>query len=209
MSESPGQITNLLIAAHAGTPGAFDELIGLVYHQLRQIAGTQRVLRGQDHFLKKTALVHEAYIRLFTRDMETWENRSCFFWAASRAMHDILVEEARRICAQKRGGGRKFAAITEDVAVQQREESKELISFDEALTQLREVAPGSADVVMLRFFGGLSHRETAEMLGIAHSTVRTRWIFARAWLHRYLTEKKPGLDGTEANTSIGILRLIR
>lgn len=184
MSESPGQITILLRAAHDGKPGAVNELVGLIYGELRKIAQHQHGLNSLKDGPQPTALVHEAYLRLFGKEVTKWEDRHHFFWAASRAMRDILVEEARRHSAQKRGGDRKRVELSENLAL--REQSEQLLELNEIIDRLAGALPEAANVVVLHFFGGLTHQEIAELLNISLATVRRRWGFAKTWIHREL-----------------------
>ena len=185
---SVGDITVILKAVREGVPGAAQELIRTVHSELRELAHGQRTERGPSRMLQTTALVNEAYLRLFQRTEPSWENRHHFFWAASRAMHDVLVEQARHHAAYKRGGGQRTIALSDDVAIA--EQSQDLLNLSEALSRLQEFAPEPANVVMLRFFGGLSHEDCAEVLGVSEITVRRRWAFAKAWLHEALCNKK-------------------
>lgn len=186
MSEPSGDVTVLLRAVQAGRPGAVNELIALIYGELRRIAQGQPGLHRLKSPERPTALVHEAFLRLFGKKSIQWEDRHHFFWAASRAMRDILVEEARRFAAQKRGGDRKRVDLSDDMGL--RGQSQQLIELNEALDRLGQDVPEAAEVVMLHFFGGLTHEEAAELLGVSHATVRRRWTFARAWLKGELAE---------------------
>lgn len=183
---SVGDITVILKAVREGVPGAAQELIRTVQSELRELAHGQRNRQGPSRTLQTTALVNEAYLRLFRRTEPSWENRHHFFWAASRAMHDVLVEQARHHAAQKREGGRKAFAISDDIAMV--EQSQDLLDLSEALARLQEFAREPAEVVMLRFFGGLTHEDCAEILGVSEITVRRRWAFAKAWLRAALAD---------------------
>lgn len=178
-------LTRLLSGVHEGQPGAADQLMKLVYSELRQIAQRKMTQLPASHTLQPTALVHEAFIRLFGNDKPSWENRHHFFWAAARAMRDILVERARQHRAQKRGGDRTRVELTENLTLTI--ESDELVALNEAIERLGNTNAAAARVVMLRFFGGLNHDQTASALGISSATVRRLWTFARAWLHKELT----------------------
>lgn len=185
-------LTTLLGAVHDGQPGAADELMQLVYNELHQIAQHKMGQMCVGHTLQTTALVHEAFLRLFGSGKPSWENRHHFFWAAARAMRDILVERARRHKTQKRGGDRTRVELTEDLTVTV--ESEELLALNEAIDRLQKTNAEAAQVVMLRFFGGLDHDQAAAVLGVSSATVRRRWTFARAWLHKDLThvQDNPG-----------------
>ena len=182
---SPGEVTVLLRAVAEGQPGAADDLLTLVYGELRSIARREMSRAVPDELLQPTALVHEAYVRLFGKTVLDWKNRGHFYWAAARAMRDILVEHARRCQAIKRGGNRRRVAFDEDVAVWQ--QSEQLLTLSEALERLEQAHPQHARVVLLRMFGGLNHEETAALIGVSEQTVRRRWTFARAWLHRAIS----------------------
>ena len=191
MSDCPvGTLTTVLKAVQQGTPGAVHELVHLIYEELRSLAKRQRNQSPARGLLQTTELVHEAYLKLFRQTEPTWENRRHFFWGAARAMHDVLVEEARRCKAKKRGGDRKRIEMTDDLAVWR--ESQQLLYLSEAIGRLKEASTDLADVVMLHFFGGLSHDECAQILDLSVSTVRRRWSLARAWLRRELKEADVG-----------------
>ena len=186
MSTIPaGAITGILRAVHEGKPGAPQELIHLIQEELRRLARTQKSRAPATQSLQTTALVNEAYLRLFHKSEPTWDDRHHFFWAASRAMHDILVERARRYARQKRGGEFNRVDLPEEVALQR--QSQNLLELSEAVARLAQVAPEPAQVVMLRFFGGLTHDQCAEVLGVSDATVRRRWTFAKAWLRKELS----------------------
>ncbi len=184
MSESLGPVTVLLRAVQDGKPGAVNELVGLIYGELRSIAQRQPGLNYVKDGPQPTALVHEVYLRLFGKDAIKWEDRHHFFWAASRAMRDILVEEARRCSAQKRGGNRKRVELSNNIAL--REQSERLLELDEILDRLAKALPEAANVVLLHFFGGLGHQQIADLLGVSTATVRRRWAFAKTWIRREL-----------------------
>jgi RNA polymerase sigma factor (TIGR02999 family) len=170
----------------AGNAEARDRLFSIVYHDLRRIARSH--LRGQaTGTLGTTAMVNEAYLRLAGPNVGPWQDRAHFFAVASRAMRQILVDQARRKLAQKRGGG---AAVTSLDSRHAAEEPRllELIELDDALGRLAALSERLARIVELRFFGDLSELETAEALGINERTVRRDWRKARAFLHHILRE---------------------
>ena len=187
-------LTALLAAVHDGQPNAADELMKLVYGELHQIAQAKMGQMCVGHTLQTTALVHEAFLRLFGSEKPSWENRHHFFWAAARAMRDILVERARRHKTQKRGGDRTRVELTDDLTLTV--ESEELLALNEAIDRLDKVNPEAGRVVMLRFFGGLDHDQTAASLGVSSATVRRRWTFARAWLHKELSQDQDNHGAT-------------
>ncbi len=176
--EIDGDVTVLLRAVKDGTPGAADRLMSLVYENLKKIARNRAVVSG-DGF-EATTLVHEAYLRLFGKDDISWENRHHFFWAAARAMRDILVERARRQGAEKRGGGKRTVRLDDDVP--HAGEAESLLDIHEAIGRLEKVHPDAAHLVILRFFAGLTREQVAEVTGLSSSAVWREWNFAKAWL---------------------------
>lgn len=177
------EITDLLQSVEAGSPGALDRLIPLVYEELRALAsGYLRGERG-DHTLQTTALVHEAYLRLVDQQRTTWRNRRHFFGIAALAMRRILVDAARRRGAAKRDLGRP---ITLDEDLDAGRDDREILGVDEALEELARLDPRQARVVELRYFAGLTIEDTAEALDVSPATVKREWHTARAWLAREL-----------------------
>ncbi len=179
------EISGLLLAWRAGDRDALDRLLPLVYDELRGIA--HRQLRGEhpERSLGTTGLVHEAYLKLVDQTRVDWADRGHFFGVAARAMRHILVDQARRRSALKRGGAPKRVSLT-DVPVALEERSDTLIALDEALTELARVDERLSRVVECRFFGGLTEEETAEALGVTARTVRRDWTKAKGWLQRAL-----------------------
>src|SRR5262245_26427209 len=174
-------VTHLLLAWREGDRGAFDRLVPMVYAELRRLA--HRYMQGErsGHLLQTTALVHEAYFRLVGLDRD-WEGRGHFFAVAAQVMRQILVDFARRRGAGKRGGG--AVAVPLDEAAISLERAEELIRLDDALQALARLDERKARIVELRFFGGLTIEETAEVLGLSHATVERDLKLARAWLQR-------------------------
>lgn len=180
------QISLLLERAGKGDRGALDELIPLVYDELRRIASryVRKERSGQD--LQVTALVNEAYIRLIGQRDVTWQNRSHFFGVAANMMRRILVDHARTAKADKRGGGVACVSLNdENVPVHQR--SADIVALDDALGRLANRDPKLARLVELRYFAGLTTKEVADVLGVSVSTVEREWVAARAWLYRAMT----------------------
>lgn len=181
-----GNVTVLLERAGSGDAAATNELVPLVYDELRRLAAQHLSRERPDHTLQPTALVHEAYLRLVGSRDVTWENRAHFFGAAAIAIRRILTDHARARGSAKRGGGVGRTRLDE-VSIAAPEAGVDLISLDEALDRLAATDPQMAKVVELRFFGGMSAEETAFALGISPSTVARDWQFARVWLRRELS----------------------
>jgi RNA polymerase sigma factor (TIGR02999 family) len=179
-------VTQILEAIEQGAPQAADQLLPLVYRELRQLAAHKLAQEPPGQTLDATALVHEAYLRLVgTEDTRRWESRGRFFAAAAEAMRRILVDKARRKRSGKRGGKR----VRQDVEESQLaapEVSDDLLAVDEALTGLTAADPQAAELVKLRYFAGLSIPEAAKALGISSRTADRLWVYARAWLHEAL-----------------------
>lgn len=190
-SRPAGELTQILEAISAGDRDAADRLLPLVYDELRALAGARMARERAGHTLQPTALVHEAYLRLFGKVAPRWENRAHFFGAAAEAMRRILIERARRQARLKRGGARERIPLTE-IAGEQTLDAEELLSLDRALDQLEAKDPAMARVVKLRYFAGLTVDETAAALDVGSRTVDRHWTAARAWLQRELTRSLSG-----------------
>jgi RNA polymerase sigma factor (TIGR02999 family) len=175
-------VTRILSAIEQGDPRAAEQLLPLVYDELRRLAAQRLAQEKPGQTLQATALVHEAYLRLV--DQETarrWESRGHFFAAAAEAMRRILVENARRRGRQKRGGGRARAELLEaDLAVE--DPPDEVLAIDEALERLAAEDPQAAELVKLRYFAGLSVEEAGQALGMSRATAYRHWTYARAWV---------------------------
>lgn len=190
---TPGSpISGLLLEWRQGNPRALDELMPLVYDELRRLADRYLHRERSGHTLQATALVHEAYVRLVGKDHPRWKGRVHFFAVAAQVMRRILIDHARTRGYAKRGGGARQISLDE-APVLSRERASELVALDDSLTALGEVDASLKDVVVLRFYGGLSIEETAEALGVSISTVKREWRAARAWLYSEL-EKGSGPD---------------
>ncbi len=176
-------ITILLADLNAGKPEAADQLLPLIYEDLRQIAARHFRRERAGHTLQPTALVHEAYLRLMTPGETRWENRAHFFASASRAMRRILVEHARQHGAEKRFGGQQRIDL-DKALVFEPENPADFMTLHHALERLESLDPRQGRIVELRYFGGLSIHETAEVLHISATTVKDEWKLARAWLRR-------------------------
>jgi RNA polymerase sigma factor (TIGR02999 family) len=183
----PGhQITQLLVRWREGDQRALDELMPLVYDELRRLAA--HYMRGErpGHTLQTSALVNEAYLRLAGQEEIQWQSRAHFFAIAAQAMRRILVDHARRRGGQKRGGGAHKVALDEALIISA-DRAAEVVALDDALTRLAEVDRRKSRVVELRFFGGLSVEDTAEVLNVSPGTVMREWTFTKAWLKREIT----------------------
>jgi RNA polymerase sigma factor (TIGR02999 family) len=188
------EITQLLNAVRRGDGMAADRLVPLVYEELRKLARWQMAGEHPGQTLEATALVHEAYLRLVEgKDESNWENRRHFFGAAVRAMRRILVERARQRAGPKHGGGRRRVPL-EVGAVDEDSDPLDMLALDEALTELERKEPRVNEVVMLRYFAGLSVDETARSLGISPRTVNREWSYGRAWLFDHIQGKGPRED---------------
>ena len=184
-------VTQLLDAAAAGDPKAAAELLPLVYDELRKLAAARMAEEKPGQTLQATALVHEAYVRLVGSGQDqSWNSRGHFFAAAAEAMRRILVDNARRKGGAKRGRGRARVVLDLDKLATP-ERADDLIALDEALGQLAQTDPQTAELVKLRFFAGLSVKQSAEVLGISPRTADLRWAYARAWLFERLGRGEP------------------
>ena len=177
------EVTQILHAIAEGDPQAASQLLPLVYDELRALASQKLAQENPGQTLQPTALVHEAYLRLVGAENQPqeWEGRGHFFAAAAEAMRRILVENARRKHRQKRGGGRAPQALEPD-QVAAPEVSEDLLALDEALTRLGGLNPRAARLVELRYFGGLTMKQAAEVLDISSRTADADWAYARSWL---------------------------
>ena len=185
--ECAAKVTTLLNDAGAGDRRAAAELLPLVYEQLRALAGRKMRHEGADQTLQATALVHEAYLRLVdTSKVQLWQSRWQFFAAAAESMRRILVDHARRRGRIKRGGEMNRVDL-DKVELTVNDPPDELIALDEALTELALQHPEKAQLVNLRYFGGLTHEEAAHALGVSISTADRNWAYARAWLYRHMS----------------------
>jgi len=184
-SVSQQRVTELLVRWSQGDDAALAELTPLVYGELRRLAHRHMGGERPDHTLQTTALVNEAYLRLADQTNPRWQSRAHFFAVAARAMRQILVSYARSQQSQKRGGG-ALKVDLDEAALLSPEESKEIVDLHEALEQLSALDSRKAQVVELKYFGGLNYDEIAEVLKISPVTVRRDWKFARAWLYKEL-----------------------
>jgi RNA polymerase sigma factor (TIGR02999 family) len=181
---NPSDVTRLIEAVSSGKSGATDDLLPLVYDELRQLAQARMRSERPGHTLGATGLVHEAYLRLLGDEDELkWDSRGHFFGAAARAMRHILIDRARRKGAVKHGGGRYRIDLDALDPAKDEDTIAAIPELDVVLTKLEEVDPRKAEIVMLRFFAGLTIQETALAMGISKTVVKDEWKFARAWLY--------------------------
>jgi RNA polymerase sigma factor (TIGR02999 family) len=174
------------------------DLLPTVYAELRRMAATLTAQRGPGQTLTPTALVHEAYLRLVRNQDPGWQGRRHFFGAAAQAMREILIEQARRKGRLKRGGGGRRVELAEGMAWIE-PPADDLLALDEAISRLQAEDPRLAEIVMLRYYSGLSVEETARVIGVSVSTLTRDWRFARAWLAGVLGEAGPSGEGEAAD----------
>ena len=186
MRPSPGEVTQWLIAWSNGDRAALDKLMPLVYDELHRLAHQHMRRERVGHTLQTTALVHEAYLRLVDQTQVRWQNRAHFFGIAANLMRQILVNYALSHRAAKRGGATYKVTLNEAAGVSL-EPDVDLLALDEVLTRLAALDARQARIVELRFFGGLTVEETAEVLNVSPATVKREWNIAKAWLHCTLT----------------------
>jgi RNA polymerase sigma factor (TIGR02999 family) len=186
------EATRILSAIEQGDPSAAEQLLPLVYDELRKLAVQRMAEERADHTLQPTALVHEAYLRLVegAQPHARWDSRGHFFAAAAEAMRRILVDAARARSARKRGGAWKRIDLN-SVDLAQRAAPDDLLELDDTLDKLARQDPVASQIVKLRFFAGLSIDQAAEMLGLSRTTAYERWTFARAWLYSELKSGAP------------------
>ncbi len=176
-----GRATQLLNAIGEGDLDAAEELLPLVYSELRRIARARMANERPGHTLQPTALVHEAYLRLIGDVEIAWVDRRHFYAAAARSMRRILIDRARRVAREKHGGDLQRDSFADDVATEQ-PRNDELLALDEALVGLEAQDASLAEIVKMRFFAGLTIAETAKVLDVSSRTVNRQWLVARAWL---------------------------
>jgi len=183
-------VTQLLINWRNGDSSALDQLMPLVYEELRRLARRFMRKERRDHTLQTSALINEAYLRLVDQTAANWQNRAHFFAVAAQIMRHILIDHARSYQYEKRGAGAQKVALDEALVFSQ-ERAAELVALDDALNGLAALDPRKSKVIELRFFGGLSIEETAEVLELSPITVQREWRAAKAWLHRFIEGKDP------------------
>jgi len=187
MSQISSQdITQMLIELADGDESAVDQILPVVYDELRRLAGSYLRRERSDHTLQPTALVHEAYMKLIDQRQVRWQNRAHFFGIAAQVMRRILMDHARKHKADKRGGSADKLPIDEEILVVSTDSSDQLLALDDALHTLAAMDPNKAKIVELRYFGGLSIEETAEVMGVSVPTINRQWRMAKAWLYGQL-----------------------
>ena len=188
-THSPSEITRLLEAAGGGDQHAIDNLLPLIYDEVRRLAQAQLRSERPSHTLNATALVHEAYLKLIVQDRVSWQNRAHFFAIAAQAMRRILVDYARGRLAQKRGGGAAIVTLNDEIIATD-SRAEDIAALDDALERLRRLDERQCRIVELRFFSGLTEKEVGSALGISEATVKRDWRMARAWLGRELKDMR-------------------
>ncbi len=186
MTAKPDQITAMLLAWNRGDEQARDQLMPVIYDELRRMARGHLRRERPGHTLQPTALVNEAYLRLVDQSQVNWQNRAHFFGAAARLMRQILVNHAEARQAAKRGGEAERVSLA-DAELPAAEQEDDLIALDQALRRLEQLDPRQTRIVEMRYFSGLSIEEIAEALGVSPATVKREWSAARAWLRRELS----------------------
>jgi len=182
-------VTLILQAVRRGDGQAAEELLPMVYNELRQLAAARMAQESAGQTLQATALVHEAWLRMVGDGDRSWQNRAHFFGAAAEAMRRILIENARRKSRLKRGGGQVRLNI-EELELAATTPDDKILLIDEALARLQMKDPQMARVVMMKYFGGMTNQEAAESLGVTERTVERQWAYAKAWLFRDI--RSPG-----------------
>ena len=183
------EATRLLQAITSGDPHAAEELLPLVYAELRRLAAARMMREPAGHTLQPTALVHEAWLRLGGAGDLRWEDRAHLFGAAAEAMRRILIDRARRKLAQRLGAGQAYEDIAE-IAIAAPAPDRELLAMHEALEKFAIEDPRKAELVKLRYFGGFTFEEAAPLLGISVPTAKRDWAYARAWLYREMMDER-------------------
>jgi RNA polymerase sigma factor (TIGR02999 family) len=187
METSTGEVTRLLQDWSVGNREALDKLLPLVYNELRRLAHSYLTHERPEHTLQTTALVHEAYLKLIDQHSVNWQNRAQFFAISAQAMRRILLDNARRRIAIKRGSGGPKLSLDEAATVSGETANESLLALDMALQELEKLDAEQSRIVELRYFGGLTIEETAEVLKSSPATVKREWTMARAWLYQAMS----------------------
>ena len=191
MGNSPPEITQLLVDWANGDQAALDTLMPMVYAELHRLAHRYMKRERPGHTIQTSALVNEAYLKLIDQRKTHWQNRSQFFAISAQLMRRILVDHARSHSYLKRGGGLRQVSLREVADLSQVGPS-EIVMLDESLAVLAEIDPRQSQIVELRFFAGLTIKETAEVMGLSPATIKVEWRTARAWLYRHLRKDQSG-----------------
>ena len=191
METSTGEVTRLLQDCSQGNREALDKLLPLVYNELRRLAHSYLSHERPDLTLQTTALVHEAYLKLIDQHSVNWENRAQFFAISAQAMRRILLDNARRHTAAKRGSGGQKISLDDVATLSVDSANESLIALDLALRKLETIDEAQSKIIELRYFGGLTIEETAQVLRISPSTVQREWTIARAWLYKAISGTSP------------------
>lgn len=186
MTDKPNDVTQMLLAWKAGEAGAEDALFPLVYEELKRIARQYLRHERAGHTLQPTALVHEAYLRLIDQTRVEWQNRAQFYGVAATMMRRILVNHARGLATEKRGGAAERLSL-DDTTISIAQGATDLVALDEALERLARFDERKSRVVELLYFGGLENKEAAEVLGVSEKTIQRDWQMAKIWLYRELS----------------------
>ena len=190
-TQSPEGVTQLLERWSQGDEIALGQLMPLVYNELHRLAVAYLRRERREHTLQPTALINETYLKLIDQDHPNWKNRAQFFGVAAQLMRRILVDHARRHHASKRGGDRLNVSLR-NIGAFGNQPDADLLTLHDALDQLEKIDPEQSRLVELRFFGGLTIEETAEVMQVSHATVEREWKIARAWLKREFTKTTVG-----------------
>jgi RNA polymerase sigma factor (TIGR02999 family) len=184
--QAPSEVTQMLIELTDGNQEVVNRILPHIYDELKRLASSYLRRERSDHTLQPTALVHEAYMKLIDQKRVRWQNRAHFFGIAAQVMRRILMDHARKHQAGKRGGEAEKLPIEEEILVVSHDRSGELVALDDALHTLAEMDEQKAKIVELRYFGGLSIEETAEVMGVSVPTINRQWRMAKAWLYSQL-----------------------
>ena len=191
MAASGSDVTLLLAQLREGNREAANDLIPLIYNELRRMAGSYMQHERPGHTLQATALVHEAYVRLAGEQQGPWQNRAHFFAIAAHTMRQVLLDHARRRHAGKRGGNNARKVEIDEVLLIAEDKLEDVIAIDEVLERLALIDPRQSRLVELRYFAGLSVEEAAEVMSVSPRTIKREWRSAKAWLHRELASVNP------------------
>lgn len=194
------EVTRILSQVESGDPSAAEQLLPLVYDELRRLAAARLAWERPGQTLQATALVHEAYLRLVDPEQATtWNGRAHFFAAAAEAMRRILIEQARRKRTLKRGGHHGRTELT-DVPAEADDQTLDLLALDDALLKLEQLSPRRAELVKLRYFAGLTLEQAAQALGVATSTASADWVYAKSWLRLEMSGEPSSPDAQARGT---------